>query len=259
MPNASVQYMNRDSEDEALSALLDGELSEEREDALRLRMAEDPRLAERCAELAEVGGLLQKLAEPQPEADRLQRIHQNLRARIEADATEGDEEAETATVIPLSPRRNRTLVGVAAAIAASLALYLSLGEPTTSPELAPSPQATGLADTVSPPLEPAITLPTPVAEVESEASQWAEARAAEPAEAVSPGTVYPEAVTPDLELAQVEESAVAPVVDPASMVLPDTDERLAIALDYEMLADFDVISNLELLEYLGELENVESM
>ena len=39
----------------------------------------------------------------------------------------------------------------------------------------------------------------------------------------------------------------------------DSDERLAIALDYEMLADFDVISNLELLEFLGELENVESM
>ncbi len=104
MPNANVQYMNRDSDDEALSALLDGELSEEREDALRLRMAEDPRLAERCAELAEVGGLLQKLAEPQPEADRLQRIHQNLRARIEADATESDEAAQTSTLMQLSPR-----------------------------------------------------------------------------------------------------------------------------------------------------------
>jgi hypothetical protein len=222
-------------------------------------MAEDPRLAERCAELAEVGGLLQKLAETQPETDRLQRIHQNLRARIEADATESDEEAKTAPVIPLSPRRNRTLVGVAAAMAASLALYLSLGEPTTSPELTSSPQVAELADTVSPPLEPTITLPTPVVEVEPEASQWAEASSPELVEAVSPGSVYAEEVMAELELAQMEEPAVAPVVDPVSMVLPDTDERLAIALDYEMLADFDVIANLELLEYLGEFENMEAM
>jgi len=259
MPNASVQYMNRDSEDEALSALLDGELSEESEEALRLRMAEDPRLAERCAELAEVGGLLQKLAEPEPEPARLQRIHQNLRARIEADVTETDEEAETASVIPLAPRRNRTLVGVAAAIAASLALYLALGEPMTSPELGSSPQAVTSADTVSPPSESIITFPTPETEVQSGESQWAEALAPEPVEATSPATAYPEEVMPNLELAQMEEPVVAPVVEPASMVLPDTDERLAIALDYEMLADFDVISNLELLEYLGELENVESM
>jgi hypothetical protein len=182
-----------------------------------------------------------------------------LRARIEADVTETDEGAETASVIPLAPRRNRTLVGVAAAIAASLALYLALGEPMSSPELISSPQVVTSADTLSPPLEPVITLPTPATEVESGESQWAEASASEPVEATSPATAYPEEMMPDLELAQMEEPVVAPVVEPASMVLPDTDERLAIALDYEMLADFDVISNLELLEYLGELENVESM
>ena len=86
--------MNRDSEEEDLSALLDGELSPEKEDSLRRRMTEDPDLAERCAELAEVGGLLQKSAEAPPEIDRLQRIHQNLRARIEADATANEEEAQ---------------------------------------------------------------------------------------------------------------------------------------------------------------------
>ena len=46
------------SEDEDLSALLDGELSPERAQQLRLRLAEEPELAARCAELGEVTVLI---------------------------------------------------------------------------------------------------------------------------------------------------------------------------------------------------------
>ena len=60
-------------------------------------------------------------------------------------------------------------------------------------------------------------------------------------------------------LAQPEGVEVAVVETAEPMILPDSDERLAIALDYEVLADFDVISNLELLEFLGALDDVESM
>ena len=163
-------------------------------------------------------------------------------------------------MIALSSRRNRVLFGAAAAIAASLALYLSLGETGTPPDSSTPSSPVVIADTTRPPsLEEAIPNPTSVIEPELEASQWAEAPVPEPVQAVSPASVYAEEVKPDLELAEAKEPVVAPVEDLASTILPDSDERLAIALDYEMLADFDVISNLELLEYLGEFENVESM
>ena len=55
MSDTSPGSMNKEAEEEALSALLDGELSPEREDEIRRRMANDPSLAARCSELAEVG------------------------------------------------------------------------------------------------------------------------------------------------------------------------------------------------------------
>ena len=258
MSNASLRYMNRDSEEEALSSLLDGELSEENEEEIRRRMAEDPDLAARCAELAEVDGLLQKLAEPLPEADRLQRMHGDLRARIEAEAN--TRPADGAEVIALAPRRRSALVGVAAALAAALALYLALGPGGAERESDSLRQDPLLARTTDPePVipEPAFPVEKPVVEAEAETAQLAQAPVAE--EALAPPTVYPEEVVPVPEPAQPEEARVAVAEDPQPLVLPDSDERLAIALDYEMLADFDVISNLELLEYLGEIENLESM
>ena len=56
MSDTSPGSMNKEAEEEALSALLDGELSPEREDEIRRRMANDPSLAARCSELAEVSG-----------------------------------------------------------------------------------------------------------------------------------------------------------------------------------------------------------
>ena len=62
----------------------------------------------------------------------------------------------------------------------------------------------------------------------------------------------------ELQIAESVELA-APIAGLPEPVLPDSDEELAIALEYETLADFDVISNLGLLEALSEFDNVESM
>ena len=254
--------MNRESEEEALSALLDGELSEEGEEEIRRRMANDPDLAARCAELAEVSGLLQKLVEPQPEPDRLQRMHEGLRARIEVASTESEEEeAHRATVTPFSPRRSRNLVVAAAALAAGLALYLAVGERGFGSDPIPPEATASLAESSVPvpetvALTPVEPLVKPIPPEASEGiSQWAQVPLVE--EAASPPSVYPEVARPVLEQTEVVVVAEAKTAEP--MILPDSDERLAIALDYEVLADFDVISNLELLEFLGALDDVESM
>jgi anti-sigma factor RsiW len=265
MSDRSPGSINKEAEEEALSALLDGELSAEREEEIRRRMANDPSLAARCAELAEVSGLLQKLVEPQPEPDRLQRMHEGLRARIEFESGESteseEEEARGATVTPLAPRRILNLGVAAAALAAALALYLSVGERGVGTDPVLPEAAMALAENPAPVIEAVV--PTPVAplaepilpEDPEGVSQWAQGSEVE--EAVPSTSVYPEEVMPVLAQPEGLEVAVVETVEP--MILPDSDERLAIALDYEVLADFDVISNLELLEFLGALDDVESM
>ena len=73
----------------------------------------------------------------------------------------------------------------------------------------------------------------------------------------------PGAKESDIAAAVQQVAAVDPVRHGAepeqTLTLPDSDEQLAIALEYGMLADFDVILNLELLESLDELATVESM
>ena len=264
MSDTSPGSMNKEAEEEALSALLDGELSPEREDEIRRRMANDPSLAARCSELAEVSGLLQKLVETQPEPDRLQRMHEGLRARIElesSESTESEEEARRATVTPLAPRRTLKLGAAAAALAAALALYLSVGERGVGTDPVPAEAAIPLAESPAPgsealastPVAPLVE-PTPPEGPEG-TSQWAQGPEVE--EAAPSPSVYPEEVVPVLAQPEGVEVAVVETAEP--MILPDSDERLAIALDYEVLADFDVISNLELLEFLGALDDVESM
>ena len=256
--------MNRDSEEEALSALLDGELSAEREEEIRLRMANDPALAARCAEMAEVNGLLQTLAEPQPEPERLQRMHEELRARIQnesADSTERMGESRPAKVIPLVPRRARNLVMATAAMAAALALYLVMGQRGEGPIPVSPSEPVSVAKSPTPeavaPVAPETIVDSSVLEEVEADSQWAQVPVVE--EATSLPSAYPEEVAPVLPQAEAAEVVVAAAEASEPMTLPDSDERLAIALDYDMLADFDVISNLELLEFLGELEDVESM
>lgn len=256
MANSNSKLMHKQAEDETLSALLDGELSPEQEEDLRRRMAEDPQLAERCAEFAEIGGALQRLATAAPDPKRLRRIQQGLRSRIDADELAETLDPPSAQVIPF-PLYRRAAVGVVAALAAALALYLAI-DPGSELETPASPKAPRLAEApVSVPKAPA-----PVAVIETPrlaASAVSPEADAVTAEAVPSETLYPADTPEDLRLVEAMNPVHSVAEEDAPLILPDADEQLAIALEYGMLADFDVILNLELLESLYELETVESM
>ncbi len=236
--------------DEDLSALLDGELSPEGEVALRQRIAGEPALAVRLAELAEVTGQVRNLAEStslseaeaELETQRIDRMQAALRVRLSvAEAEEArpsdPDRAPSARVIPLRPRLN-WLVPAAAALAASLALYWgaeNFGPESTGATEGPTMETPGSSELLaesSPREAPAAQLEE-AAEVEL---------ALEPAPAMEEPTAVP--------LPIKEESV---VVDLATL----GDEELAIAFDYDVLADMDVIQNLELLEMLYELDGLE--
>ena len=125
MSNNHFRSTVRRADEKDLSALLDGELPEDRERELRRRIAEEPDLAARCAELAEADGVLQRLAASELDSERLGRIHQNLRARIDGEKREIEPDSRGAKVLPF-PAIQRTVIA-AAALAAALALYLALG------------------------------------------------------------------------------------------------------------------------------------
>lgn len=262
MANADTKLTKREAEEEALSALLDGELSHEQEEDLRRRIAEDPELAERCAEFAEVGGVLQRLAAPTPNPERLDRIRQGLQARIDAEQAAGAEAQTEAQVIAL-PVRSRAAFVAAAALAAALALYWVM-DPGTDLEPTVSPPAPVLAEvevvlpapTLSPSLSPSPdAVDTPSLAASPRPAEFGVQEAELLPSAPRMAQEAPEGLQPVAVAEPVREST--GTGDPA--VLPDADEQLAIALDYGMLADFDVISNLELLESLDELATVESM
>jgi len=122
--------------DAELSALLDGELSREEEAALRERMADDPALAERFAALARVDHELRGLTESEPSSDRLASMRRGLAERIAADV-EQETPSGVAEVVPLR-RFRRPVLGVVAALAAGLTLYLAAGsspDPRTDTEV----------------------------------------------------------------------------------------------------------------------------
>ena len=167
--------------DEDLSALLDGELSPQRESELRARMVGEPALAARGAELERVDLALRAMPAEAPSPG----LRASLRAKREAAATAPADNPRSVT----HPRRllpswaGGTLA--AAAAAAALALYLAVSSGSDS-----------ILD-------------------------------AEPA-----------------RIADVLASA--------------TDEEIGIALEFETLADLEVIEDLELLELMVELEEEEA-
>jgi anti-sigma factor RsiW len=230
-----------DPADEDLSAFLDGELSPGREAGLRRRLAEEPALAARLAELGEVTGQLRNLAGPASPADpaaeleneRVDRMQAALRVRLsvaEAEQARPDssEQAPSARVISLRPGWN-WLVPAAAALAASLALYWGAGNF--------SPENTGALEGPAPE-----SLASPELVAESQAAE-----------------------EPEVEFVQVPPSAEERPEVPArageALAAVDLaaadDEELAIAFEYDVLADLDVIENLDLLELLDELDSME--
>ena len=164
--------------DEDLSALLDGELSPQRESELRARMVGEPALAARLVELERVDLALRAMPAEAPSPE----LRASLRAKLEAAATAPADNPRSVT----HPRRLLpSWAGGTLAAAAALALYLAVSSGSDS-----------ILD-------------------------------AEPA-----------------RIADVLASA--------------TDEEIGIALEFETLADLEVIEDLELLELMVELEEEEA-
>jgi anti-sigma factor RsiW len=183
--------------EEDLSALLDGELSAERESELRARVDGEPALAARLAELERIDVALRAMPREAPSPE----LRASLRARLEGERTapadnvrslEAGARFPETGVRPLqkSPRLAPSWISMAIAAAAALALYL----------------------------------------------------------AVSSGS--------DREPARIADSlhAEGSLADAEGSLADATDEEIGIALEYETLADLDVIEDLELLELLVEWE-----
>ena len=239
--------------DAQLSAWIDGELPEAEARALAERVAREPELAARAGALRRVNEALRALPAPEPAPD----LRQRLEARLAAGEGEGEErgmavpagEAEArGVVVPLRVRR--WALPAAAALAAGLALYLSARTAPPrpgAPELAPPPEIVR-----SP--EPA---PTPARET-PEPARLELAREPEPAAAPDP----PESVAPERPGgADPTRLADAPAEDAAQLADAPAEDaedgELALALDYELLRDFEVIDQLELLEVLAAYEDLE--
>jgi hypothetical protein len=246
-------------DDEDLSALLDGELAPEREEALRRRLVDEPALAARWAQLGEVTGQLRHLAHPAEasqaesavEQARIERIHGALRVRLAA--VEADEEEARpadadprprARVISLRPSL-RWLAPAAAAVAASLALYWTAGNFSGS---LPGSESDGAAPPGNALPAPGLIVeaaPAPVPVPEPAPAQTELARA--PAPQAAPGIATETAA--DEEAAEAEWAAIE--------LAEIDDDELAIAFEFDVLANFEVIENLELLELLDELDRAE--
>ena len=236
--------------DEDLSAFLDGELSPEGEAVLRQRLAGEPALAARLAELAEVTGQVRNVAEAtslseaeaELEAQRVDRMHAALRVRLSAAEVEEARPGESdrvpsARVITLRPSVN-WLQPAPPPVAASQVQYWGAGNF--------SPESTGA--TQGPALE------TPASSELLAESPSREAPAGELEETVAMElALEPAAATEEPGATSLPPKEETAVVDLATV----GDEELAIAFDYDVLANMDVIQNLELLEMLDELDGLE--
>ena len=263
------------SEDEDLSALLDGELSPERAQQLRLRLAEEPELAARCAELGEVSGHLRNLAYPEDRSQsesqlqgaRVEGMHAALRERIAAEeaatgieAPAGTPSRASAPVIPLRASW-KGLVPAVAALAAGLALYLSLGNFRSDDSgLTENRVASEFSEPLTSDLENPLELPGSTVETEAGDGARLENGLAETSAPESAPQRMAEAFPAGpSEVARENQGrfAVDRAVDLEVDLAVIGDEELAIAFEFDVLADFDVIENLELLELLDELDTLE--
>ncbi len=174
-------------------------------------------------------------------AERMARMRAGLDARIAAAAAEGEAPAPV-TPISSHPRWQRWAVPAAAALAAAvlLALLLSQGEP----------RPIEVADDGA----PAPVQPTPESPLEVvPETQVAEAPAPVPVPVPVPETDVADAPVPGPMPETQVADAPAPT-PPAGALDAASDEELAVAFEYDRLADYDVIAQLELLELLDVLE-----
>ena len=215
--------------DEALSALHDAELSEEQAAALRARVDAEPALARRLDRFDAVDRRLRAHAAPEVSGDLFTR----LQRRIEKDRSGSHGSARLRTPARRLLGARLGLAGGLAA-AAALTLYLALGSgPGNDParEAMPGLVKSAIAPEGSPPS----SAETVVAERE------AVARPLLPeAVASAPGIAAPRVPALDAEWAAA------------------SDEEVAIAMQYQVLADLELIRDLEILELLAALEEVGS-
>lgn len=280
-------------EDADLSALLDGELSPERESELRRRLADEPSLAARWAELGEVSGHLRILANPETRSEaegqredaRIEAMQAALRRRLAAkDEPVKDEpvrdkpvydeqvngaqakDAPGAQVIPLRPSRGWLLPVAAAAAAAGLVLYLGLGssglEDSRTRNAGSAEEVAAVGRDLSGGVASDVAV-TPGIPVLSPSSLSPSSGVAMPEDGLEgAGAIAQASPRGDNPRAGAEMDSVeiAEIDELATLNLAALgDEELAIALDFDVLADFDVIENLELLELLDELDIMEQI
>ena len=215
--------------DEALSALHDAELSEEQAAALRARVDAEPALARRLDRFDAVDRRLRAHAAPEVSGDLFAR----LQRRIEKDRSGSHGSARLRTPARRLLGARLGLAGGLAA-AAALTLYLALGSgPGNDParEAMPGLVKSAIAPEGSPPS----SAETVVAEREAVARP-----------------LLPEAVASAPGIAALRVPALDAEWAAAS------DEEVAIAMQYQVLEDLELIRDLEILELLAALEEVGS-
>jgi anti-sigma factor RsiW len=215
--------------DEALSALHDAELSEEQAAALRARVDAEPALARRLDRFDAVDRRLRAHAAPEVSGDLFAR----LQRRIEKDRSGSHGSARLRTPAQRLLGARLGLAGGLAA-AAALTLYLALGSgPGNDPAREAMPGLVKSA--IVPEGSPPSSAETVVAEREAVARP-----------------LLPEAVAsaPGIAARRV------PGLDAEWTAA--SDEEVAIAMQYQVLADLELIRDLEILELLAALEEVGS-
>lgn len=222
------EVVNEARLDEDLSALVDRELEPDREAAVRRVLARDPALRDRADAFAKLDDALRALPRPPLPSDLHARTRARIAEAIRADA-QTDRDARPIDAATSTPGRDRSanttllrgrrpaLVRWAtplAALAAGIALLLWLG--------------------TSPPAR------------RDEAPQPAIARAPE----VGPRAgARPSAIARAREATVVERSEPLDEVD--AELAQCSDEELAVAMEFELLNELDVIWQLEALEALA--------
>lgn len=211
--------------DEALSALHDAELSEEQAAALRARVDAEPALARRLDRFDAVDRRLRAHAAPEVSGDLFAR----LQRRIEKDRSGSHGSARLRTPARRLLGARLGLAGGLAA-AAALTLYLALGSgPGNDPAREAMPGLVKSA--IVPEGSPPSSAETVVAEHEAVARP-----------------PLPEAVASAPGIAALRVPALDAEWAAAS------DEEVAIAMQYQVLADLELIRDLEILELLAALE-----
>ena len=112
------------ADDEALSALLDGELGADEAHRLRQRLARDPVLAARLAVLEKANSTVRAAYAPVADEPLPERLVELLSAAERDDSDRGDPQRDN--VVPLPKRSSRRIFAVPASLAAGIALAVGL-------------------------------------------------------------------------------------------------------------------------------------